>query len=71
MSLHINKFIDLVRATEARGQRDLHMSLRDAQDLHADITRLLNTLEELRQPDTRAQQQITEIHLVGGSFKTT
>ena len=48
MSLHIHRFVDLIKATESRGQKDLQMPLRDAKDLHSDITKLLVTLEELR-----------------------
>ena len=33
MSLHINKFIDLIKAQESRGGRDITMSLKDAKDL--------------------------------------
>lgn len=75
MSLHIHKFIDLVRATESRGQRDLHMPLKDARDLHADITRLLTTLEDLRRgaptATQQSQDQIIELEVTGGSFKNT
>ena len=39
MSLHINRFIDLIKAQESRGGRDVTLSLRDAKDLHADITK--------------------------------
>lgn len=71
MSLHIHKFVDLVKATEARGQRDLHMSLRDAKDLHADITKLLVTLEQMRQVLPQTQTSPSQIELSGGSFKNS
>ena len=48
MSLHIHRFIDSIKAHESRNQRDFIMTLRDAKDLHADITKLLVTLEESR-----------------------
>ena len=69
MSLHIHRFIDLIKAAEARGQRDLHINLRDAKDLHADITKLLLTLENLRtqnQPSTDLPVEIS-----GGDFKNS
>ena len=71
MSLHINKFIELVKACESRGQRDLHMSLRDARDLHADITRLLLTLDQLRNStaSTTPAPDVIELEVTGGSFK--
>ncbi len=72
MSLHINRFVDSIKAHEARGQRDFSMSLRDAKDLHADITKLLLTLEAMRDStNTVPQDQVITVELTGGSFKTT
>jgi hypothetical protein len=72
MSLHINKFIELVKACEARGQRDLHMPLRDARDLHADITRLLGQLQELHDSHAAAASDtVIQVEVTGGSFKNT
>jgi hypothetical protein len=71
MSLHIHRFVDLIKATESRGQRDLQMSLRDAKDLHADITKLLLTLQEL-QNNSRAQTpEVITVQMNGGSFKNS
>jgi hypothetical protein len=70
MSLHIHKFIDLIKATESRGQRDVHMSLRDAKDLHADITKLLVTLEQLRQAPLPSQLP-ESLEINGGDFKNS
>jgi len=68
--LHINRFVDNLKAHESRGQRDFHMPMRDAKDLHADITKLLlqlNAMHELLQ-----QQNATiEVEITGGGFKTT
>ena len=69
MSLHINRFIDNVKAHEARGQRDFSMSMRDAKDLHADITKLLLALQELQQ--MAQKEQIVEVVVDGGTFKST
>ena len=70
MSLHINRFIDNIKATESRGGRDVVLTLRDAKDLHGDITKLLLTLERLR-VDQIQQNAVTEVVLTGGSFKST
>lgn len=71
MSLHIHKFVDLIKATEARGQQHLQLSLRDAKDLHADITKLLVTLEQLRPvPSTHASTP-TDVNIDGGNFKNS
>jgi hypothetical protein len=69
MSLHINRFVDAIKAAESRAQRDLTMSLRDAKDLHADITKLLLTLQSLQQ--TTQTAQTVEVVMSGGSFKST
>ena len=69
MSLHINRFIDSIKAAESRGQKDLIMSLRDAKDLHGDITKLLLALEQSRREQT-SQHEPIEVVLSGGSFKS-
>jgi hypothetical protein len=70
MSLHINRFVDSIKAAESRGQKDLIMSMRDAKDLHSDITKLLLVLEQSRSQQVTANQPI-EVVLSGGSFKST
>jgi hypothetical protein len=70
MSLHINRFVDNIKAHESRGQRDFSMTLRDAKDLHSDITKLLLTLNELQTRLTKANEVVT-VEVTGGSFKST
>lgn len=70
MSLHIHRFVDAIKAAEARGQRDLQMTLRDAKDLHSDITKLLVTLEQIRKTPESASADIIKVELTGGSFKS-
>ena len=69
MSLHITRFVDRLRGFEARGQREFVMSITDAKDLHADITRLLVALTELQtQVVAQKQPEVVEIEMHGGSF---
>ena len=70
MSLHINRFVDSIKAHEARGQKDFTMSLRDAKDLHSDITKLLLTLQAMT-VQQQANDQVVEIELTGGDFKNS
>jgi len=71
MSLHINRFVDNIKAHESRGQRDFSMSLRDAKDLHSDITKLLLTLNNIREQfKSTALDEVITIELAGGDFKT-
>ena len=70
MTIHLTKFVDRVRGAESRGARDFIMSLKDAQDLHADITRLLVELHALREhsmlKDT--SNDVITVKMDGGSF---
>jgi hypothetical protein len=67
MTIHLQKFVDRVRGHEARGSRDFVMSMTDAKDLHADITRLMLELHNLRDRVSAPEQVIT-VELGGGSF---
>jgi len=69
MTVHLNKFVDRVRGHEARGARDFVMSMNDARDLHADITRLLLELQTLREQSvTHPQEEIITVQLSGRPF---
>jgi hypothetical protein len=70
MSLHINRFVDNIKAHESRNARDFTMSLRDAKDLHSDITKLLLTLQGMRDIQT-AGPEVIQVELTGGGFKST
>lgn len=69
MSIHINRFVDSVKAHESRGQKDFTMSLRDAKDLHSDITKMLLAVTELQRRllDTN-NSQIVNVELSGKDF---
>jgi hypothetical protein len=71
MTIHLSKFIERVQGQQARGARDFIMSLKDAQDLHADITRLLLELQALREHTVKNLQKDNEVITVnmnGGTF---
>jgi hypothetical protein len=69
MTVHLQKFVDRVRGHEARGSRDFVMSMSDAKDLHADITRLLLTLQTLQEhAKTDAEQEVITVQIGGGQF---
>ena len=69
MSIYLQKFVDRVRGLEARGAKDLTMSMADAKDLHADITRLLIDLQTLReQALTTPTEEVITIKMDGGKF---
>ena len=70
MSIYLQKYVDRVRGLEARGAKDFTMSMADAKDLHADITRLLIDLQNLREhrmlKDT--DEEIITVKMDGRSF---
>jgi len=69
MSLHINRFIDRLKAADARSQRDFTMSIADARDLHADITKLLLIIQNLQDnAATPANNEVINVEVTGGSF---
>jgi len=62
--IHINKFIDKIKMLESRQAKNLTMSLQEAKDLHADITKLLLVLEELHSKNNN----INEIIIKGNDW---
>ena len=69
MSLHLQRFVDRVQGNESRGLKDFTMSMTDARAMHADLTRLLLELTELRTAAAQAQQQeVITVEVKGASF---
>lgn len=66
MSLHIDRFVDLVRSHDARGRKEIIMPIRDARDLMADITKILNQLQKITPNNSSTNTQTVEI--TGGNF---
>ena len=67
--IHIQRFIERLQGFEARGARDFTMPIKDAKDLHADLTRLLIALQAARESAVNAAQdaEIT-VEMKGGAF---
>ena len=67
--IHIQKFIERLQGFEARGARDFTMPIKDAKDLHADLTKLLIALQAARESAVNAAQEseIT-VEMKGGAF---
>ena len=63
----INNFIDKIKFLETKNAKEYSMSMRDAKDLHADITRLLLVLQELTQNHNKAQEPV-QVELRGDGF---
>ena len=69
--MHLQRFVDRVRAFESRGVKDFTMSMSDAKDLHADITRLLVTLQTLQESQQKSNEnsEAVEVQITGGTFR--
>ncbi len=70
MTIHLQRFVDRVRGADARGTRDFTMSMTDAKDLHADITRLLLDLHTLKESiaDKVNSDRAEAVEITGGTF---
>jgi hypothetical protein len=69
MTMHLQKFVDRVRGHEARGSRDFVMTMTEAKDLHADITRLLLQLQDLQaQAVKNRTDEVIQVQIGGGQF---
>ena len=68
MTIHLQKFVDRVRGQEARGARDLVMTMNEARDLHTDITRLLLTLQALQTDAAKTPKTDSVQVQIGGGY---
>lgn len=68
MLLHINKFVDKLKAAEGRALREVTMSLSEARDLHADITRLLVIVQDLHEQRQQTLAAGSDLEVDGGRF---
>lgn len=71
MSLHIQRFIDRIRASDSRGSMDFVMPMQDARNLQSDITELLLQLNSLQEQLLRHLEtsDTLEVSVSGGGFK--
>jgi hypothetical protein len=63
----INTFIDKIKFLETKNAKEFSMTMREAKDLHGDITKLLVVLQELTQNHNKSQEPI-QVELRGDGF---
>ena len=74
--IHINRFIDKIKAMEAKGMagRPFPMTIAEARDLHSDITKLLLGVqalqEQLADQQAMPNEPVFKVELTGGGFKS-
>jgi hypothetical protein len=67
--IHIHRFVERLQGADARGSKEFSMAIRDAKDLHADITKLLLTLETLKVDHLRySENNNITVEITGGKF---
>ncbi len=68
--IHLQKFIDRVQGTEARGLRDMSIPLSDAKAMSAELTRILLELQSYReQMAAKSSEEVIQVSMDGGTFK--
>lgn len=66
---HINRFIDKIKMSESKNLKQLGMSIKEARDLHADITKLLLVLQELQEPPAKSDSdEVQKVEIDGGKW---
>ena len=65
MSIHINKFIDKIKSLESKNAKQMTMTIREAKDLHGDITKILLALQDA---GPSKKEEVIKVDMDGGSF---
>jgi hypothetical protein len=68
--IYLQRFIDRIQGADARGHRDINVTVGDAKAMHAELTKILLEIQILReqlQKSTEDNQVIT-VDVTGGSF---
>ena len=69
MSIHLQRFVERLQGFEARGAKDFIMPMTDAKGMHADLTRLLLELTNLKEAAVAAREdEVITVQVGGGSF---
>jgi len=68
--IHLQRFIDRVQGTEARGLKDVSIPLSDAKAMAAELTRILLDMQTLRERAVnQTQEEVIKVTMDGGTFK--
>ena len=63
--IHIQRFVERLQGFDAKGSQNFMMTMKDAKDLHADITKLLLALQNTH---TNTSDEVIEVQITGGKF---
>lgn len=63
--IHIQRFVERLQGFDAKGSQNFMMTMKDAKDLHADITKLLLALQNTQ---AGSPNEVIEVQITGGKF---
>jgi len=67
--IHINNFIDKIKFFESKNSKDVIIPMREAKDLHGDITKLLLAIQVLQEKQqTSPNNESVNVELRGSDF---
>ena len=67
--IHINNFVDKIKALDSQNSKQFSMSMREAKDLHADITKLLLALQILQENKAKnSSNEVVQVELQGDTW---
>jgi len=64
--IHINNFVDKIKALESQNSKQFLMTMREAKDLHGDITKLLLALQVLQETkQSKPDNEVIQVQIQG------
>jgi len=64
--IHINNFVDKIKALESQNSKQFLMTMREAKDLHGDITKLLIALQMLQETKQgKPDNEVIQVQIQG------
>ena len=66
--IHIHNFIDKIKFFESKNSKDFIIPLREAKDLHSDITKLLTTIYTLQNQEDTTTTSNENVEISGGGW---
>jgi hypothetical protein len=64
--IHINNFVDKIKALESQNSKQFLMTMREAKDLHGDITKLLIALQMLQETkQSKPDNEVIQVQIQG------
>jgi len=67
--IHINNFVDKIKALELQNSKQFSMTMREAKDLHGDITKLLIALQVLQERKSNvSDNEVIQVELRGDTW---